>query len=84
MAGLTGIPLRTYRKLESGEIENPGIRYLINCALVLKMSLEEVSPVPLDEWTQIRNERAQFVKDAYGPALPPANEDHIRPERWER
>jgi transcriptional regulator with XRE-family HTH domain len=79
MAEKTGIPLSTYRRLERGkqkpdDLDNPPIRYLINCALVLHMSLEEVSPVALDEWTVFDVEAAE----------PPVESDHIKPFRWER
>lgn len=43
----TGIPLRTYRRLENGELTNPPLRYLVNCALVLNVPLEDVCE---DEW----------------------------------
>lgn len=42
MSQRTGISLRTYRRLENGSIENPPIGYLVNCALVLNLSLEDI------------------------------------------
>jgi transcriptional regulator with XRE-family HTH domain len=42
MAERTGIPLRTYQRLESGGLANPPIRYLVNCALTLTLELAEV------------------------------------------
>jgi len=76
MAELTGIPLTTYQRLERGkgnDLDNPPIRYLINCALVLQVDIEDVSPVALDEWT-VFDERAQ---------APPVGDDHIKRSRWE-
>ena len=35
MARLTGIPLRTYLRIERREVQNPGIRHLTNIAIVL-------------------------------------------------
>lgn len=75
MAELTGIPLTTYQRLDGkgNDLDNPPIRYLINCALVLQVEIDEVSPVVLEEWT-IFDERA--------PA-PPVGDDHINRSRWD-
>lgn len=51
MAELTGIPLRTYQRLEAGKITNPPIRYLVNCALVLEVELEQVCEPEWLSWT---------------------------------
>jgi DNA-binding XRE family transcriptional regulator len=51
MAELTGIPLRTYQRLEVGKIMNPPIRYLVNCALVLEVDLESVCEPEWLRWT---------------------------------
>jgi transcriptional regulator with XRE-family HTH domain len=47
MAELTGIPEGTYWKLERGRYPNPRIRHLVNCAIVLDVSLEELAE---DDW----------------------------------
>jgi transcriptional regulator with XRE-family HTH domain len=47
MAQLTGISLGTYRRLERAELENPSLRHLANCALVLECELEDLIQ---DEW----------------------------------
>jgi transcriptional regulator with XRE-family HTH domain len=52
MAAFTGIPLRTYQRLERGEISNPPLRYLTNCALALQVELEDVIEPEWREWTQ--------------------------------
>jgi transcriptional regulator with XRE-family HTH domain len=51
MATLTGIPLRTYQRLEAGKITNPPIRYLVNCAIVLEVELEAVCEPAWLRWT---------------------------------
>jgi hypothetical protein len=60
MSEHTGIPLRTYRRLESGELENPPIRYLVNCAIVLAAPLEDVCEDQWLRWTE-------FARQATGP-----------------
>ncbi len=47
LAEATGLSLRTLKRLELGEIPNPPIRYLANCALALGARLEDVAE---DEW----------------------------------
>ncbi len=47
MAQATGLSVRTYRRLEAGQIDNPPIRYLTNVALALDVPLAEVLE---DEW----------------------------------
>jgi DNA-binding XRE family transcriptional regulator len=51
MSEKTGIPLRTYRRLENGELTNPPIRYLVNCALVLDMPLEDICEPDWLRWS---------------------------------
>lgn len=50
MAALTGISPAQYRRLERGQIENPPLRYLVNCALVLRVDLFEVVEDRWLEW----------------------------------
>ena len=61
MSEKTGIPLRTYRRLENGEIGNPPIGYLVNCALVLDVPLEKVCESAWLRWMP-------FSADAKAPA----------------
>lgn len=42
MSQLTGIPVASYRRLERGQVENPPLRHLVNCALVLRVPVAEV------------------------------------------
>lgn len=64
----TGIPLRTYQRLEAGGLSNPPIRYLMNCAVVHGVPLEEVCEPEWLEWTE-------FVAGVRHPhaAPPPAS-----------
>jgi len=47
MAELTGISLAHYRRLERGQMRNPPLRFLVNCALVLQAELLDIVE---DEW----------------------------------
>jgi transcriptional regulator with XRE-family HTH domain len=49
MAALTGISLAHYRRLERGQITNPPLRFLVNCALVLRVDLFDVID---DQWLE--------------------------------
>lgn len=49
MAGYIGVSIATYRRLENKEIANPGLRYLVNCALVLEI---ELTALIEDEWLE--------------------------------
>lgn len=49
MAEATGISLSTYRRLERGEIDNPPLRYLANCAIVMDTDIASITE---PEWTQ--------------------------------
>ena len=51
MAKLTGLALNTYIRLERGEIANPPIRYLVNCAFVLGVDLDAVLEREWTRWT---------------------------------
>lgn len=49
MAELVGLTERTYARLERGDMPNPPIRYLSNCALILDVDLVSVCE---DEWLE--------------------------------
>ena len=53
MAKRTGIPLRTLQRLESGAVANPPIRYLVNCAFVLGVELDDVAEPAMMRWTRL-------------------------------
>jgi len=68
MSEKTGIPLRTYRRLENGELDNPPITYLVNCAIVLNQPLEAVCERAWLSWSAFdprvepRTHRVQLVR----------------------
>jgi transcriptional regulator with XRE-family HTH domain len=47
MSALTGMSRATYIRLEQGRMANPPLRYLVNCALVLRVRLEAILE---EEW----------------------------------
>lgn len=51
VADATGISVRTYQRLESNELPSPQLWYLVNCAVVLDCSLEELIE---DEWLRFQ------------------------------
>jgi transcriptional regulator with XRE-family HTH domain len=61
LALVTGIPLRTYKRLETGEISNPPVRYLINIAAALDVELPQLFE-PGWSWTTF-NTRANEPPD---------------------
>lgn len=60
MSRKTGIGLRTYRRLENGEIGNPPIGYLVNIAIVLDLTLSEICETDWLSWRE-------FNADARAP-----------------
>lgn len=59
LARITGLSKRTIGALERGELENPGIRYLANCAIALRLPLAELLEDEWIGWTAFRAEAAQ-------------------------
>lgn len=49
LAEATGLSLRTIRRLERLELDNPPLRYLVNCATALGVELDQVIE---DEWRE--------------------------------
>lgn len=47
IAEMTGISLAHYRRLERGQMRNPPLRFLVNCALLLEVDLLDLIE---DEW----------------------------------
>jgi transcriptional regulator with XRE-family HTH domain len=52
IAQLTGLSLATVKRLEGGQIANPPLRYLVNCALALHVGLDEVIEPEWTSWTR--------------------------------
>jgi len=53
MALATGLSLPTYWRLERGRIDNPPIRYLVNCAVVLECELMDVMEEKYLQWLPV-------------------------------
>lgn len=51
MAKAIGVSEETYRRLESGKKDDPGVRLLHNCALALGTSLYKIIPEEWYGWT---------------------------------
>jgi transcriptional regulator with XRE-family HTH domain len=54
LAERAGLSLRTLQRIERLEIDNPPVRYLTNCAIVLGCELEDLIEPAWREWKQIR------------------------------
>lgn len=52
MSEATGIALASYRRLERGKIDNPPLRWLVNCQLAL--DLPDIDDVIDDEWSTFK------------------------------
>jgi transcriptional regulator with XRE-family HTH domain len=72
MAQLTGMSVMTYRRLERAELENPPLRHLVNCMLVLRSRLPHIrlSDVFEPQWL----EWLPLSADAPAPPQPPKRE----------
>ena len=51
MAKRANLPLRTYQRLEAGELRNPPIRHVVNCALALGLRIQDVAEPEWIRWT---------------------------------
>lgn len=49
LAGAVGISVPTYRRLERGEVRNPKLGQLVNCAIALGVELDALIE---DEWRE--------------------------------
>ena len=50
LADRAGLSLRTLQRIERLEVDNPPIRYLTNCAIVLGCELEDLIEPKWREW----------------------------------
>jgi transcriptional regulator with XRE-family HTH domain len=50
LAKQAGISLRTFQRIERLDVDNPPIRYLTNCAIVLGCELEDLVEPAWREW----------------------------------
>jgi transcriptional regulator with XRE-family HTH domain len=70
VAAASGISYATYQRLERGEIDNPPLRYLTNCALVLGVRVGDLIE---DAWLQWMR---------FDEHTPPAPTKDQRSQRW--
>jgi len=52
LADRAGLSLRTLQRIERLEIDNPTIRYLTNCAIVLGCKIEDLIEPAWREWKE--------------------------------
>lgn len=77
VAPAVGLSLSTYRRLENGQLDNPPIRYLVNCAIVLDVSLTSLIEDDWCDWAQFGEHtpptppKLTFWPKHDTPALPP-------------
>jgi DNA-binding XRE family transcriptional regulator len=79
MAAAVGLSLATYRRLENGELPNPPLRYLTNCALALDVELTALLEDEWLQWTAFKPRAGELADPSSlwtpprsgGPALPP-------------
>jgi transcriptional regulator with XRE-family HTH domain len=58
LSQVTGISERTLSRLENGEITNPPLRYLVNCAKALGMDWHELIEPEWEQWEpRLRGEK---------------------------
>lgn len=50
LAQVTGISQRTLSRLENGELTNPPLRYIVNCALALGVPWQELIEPEWEQW----------------------------------
>lgn len=67
LADAIGVSAPTIRRLERGEVENPKLRHLVNCAIALGVDLDDVLE---DEWLE--------WLPAVGAAEPPVPDEFWR------
>jgi transcriptional regulator with XRE-family HTH domain len=63
LARAIGISLPTYRRLETGRMPNPPLRYLANCAIALGVQVEELIEDDWREWLVFDHFRASKPPD---------------------
>lgn len=71
LADAVGVSVRTIQRLETGATPFPSLRLLINCAIALRVNLQQVCQPEWLQWTA-------FTEGNYGP---PEAEDFLKPGR---
>lgn len=78
LADAVGVSVPTYRRLELGKVDNPGLRYLVNAALALGVELDELIEDDWRAWKSFRSDRpappapSELWRRPYGPGA-----DHL-------
>jgi transcriptional regulator with XRE-family HTH domain len=75
MAWATGIPIALYVRLERGQHRNPRLGWLVNAAIVLDLSLDDVMDEWMADWYRVVG---------YSRSTPPPPEWRSRPEVLKR
>jgi hypothetical protein len=53
MAERSGVKLGSYRRLERGELANPPVRWIVNCAIILDVSWQDLWEPAWNEWLDL-------------------------------
>jgi transcriptional regulator with XRE-family HTH domain len=78
LAYAIGISVPTYRRLERGQTENPGLRYLVNAALALGVKLDVIIEDEWREWMTFDHDRGfPPVPDEFWRRPYPAGTQHL-------
>jgi transcriptional regulator with XRE-family HTH domain len=68
VARAAGLSDRNYQRLESGRLPNPGIRYLVACAMALDCKLSDIIEDDwLEFWTDAEGMHGQRAAAAVSP-----------------
>jgi len=71
LAAITGISVRNLSRLENGEMSNPPLRYIVNCARALGVPWQQLVEAEWEEWEPNLRRRAD---------LPPLPERRAEPD----
>lgn len=71
LAEAVGVSVRTIQRLETGQVTYPSLRLLINCAIALRVNLQQICQPEWLEWTVFTD----------GVEHPPDPETFLRPGR---
>jgi transcriptional regulator with XRE-family HTH domain len=76
LARAVGVSVPTYRRLERGQVANPKLRHLVNCAIALGVELGDVVEDSWLEWLRLDEASAEpprpdeFWRRPYHPKKP--------------
>ncbi|HEY8338394.1 MAG TPA: helix-turn-helix transcriptional regulator [Egibacteraceae bacterium] len=77
LAEATGIPLTTYRRLERGELSDPSLRALVNCALALGVDVTDLLEEDWLRWRAPDDERPEPPSPRQLWRRPPGMAEHL-------